>query len=353
MAFKGDVLLVYLPSQAPPQFLEGVRTKFPHLEVRWIQTPVDKGQLLAPDHLTAEQWAGVTMMCIYHVPKPEVIPDVWFFQAASAGTDTWAKHPKYLDPDVIFSNASGCQPPQIAEWVIGTWLSHEHHFQVYAEQQKQELWRPRLEMQVNVSTGRRMGILGYGAIGREIARLGQALGMEVYAYTRRERSTPESRRDETYFVPGTGDPDGLIPAKWFSGASRDDINNFLSQDLDLLVVSLPLTDDTRGLFGTEQFQILSRNKNKTFLSNIARGAIVNNDALVNALETGLIRGAAIDVADPEPLPKGNPLWKAPNLFITPHIAWQSSKYWDNLSDLLLKNLERLANGQTVINPDNR
>lgn len=110
MAFKGDVLLVYLPNPAPPQFLERVGAKFPHLQLRWIETPVEGGHLLPPSHLTAEQWAGVTMMCIYNVPNPEVIPDVWFFQTASAGTDAWVNHPKYLDPDVIFSNASGCQP---------------------------------------------------------------------------------------------------------------------------------------------------------------------------------------------------------------------------------------------------
>ena len=193
------------------------------------------------------------------------------------------------------------------------------------------------------------GILGYGGIGRQCARIGQALGMEVYAYTLRERKTPESRKDLTYCVPGTGDLDGLIPTKWFFGSSREDVNHFLAQDLDLLVVSLPLNDATRGLIGPEQFQIMS--KKKTFLSNIARGAIVNTDALVDALEAGHIRGAALDVTEPEPLPKGHPLWKAPNVFITPHVAWQSSKYWDNLADLLLKNLERLANGQNVINPE--
>ncbi|KAM5346806.1 hypothetical protein ACJ41O_009811 [Fusarium nematophilum] len=353
MALKGDVLLIYLPSPAPPSFLDAVRTRFPELEVRWHQTPVENFKLLPPDHLPPEAWEGVTMMCIYHVPRPELIPNVRFFQVASAGLDLWAGHPKYLDPDVIFCNASGCQPPQIAEWVIGAYLSHQHHFHVYAEQQKQQLWRPRLELGMEVSTGRRMGVLGYGGIGRQCARLGQALGMEVYAYTLRERPTPESRRDETYCVPGTGDPDGLIPTEWFSGGSREDVNRFLAQDLDLLVVSLPLSDSTRGLLGAEQFQVLSNNRKKTFVCNIARGSIIDTDALVRALEGGLIQGAAVDVTEPEPLPEGHPLWKAPNFFLTPHVAWQSSKYWDNLSGLLLENLERLAAGGPVVNLDKK
>ncbi|CAM1501823.1 Fc.00g038070.m01.CDS01 [Cosmosporella sp. VM-42] len=351
MSFKNEKLLVYVPAPTPVAWLERVKARFPELTVVWAETPVDNGQLIAPDHLPAEVWDGVTMVCMYHVPKVELVPKARFFQLASAGSDFWHKYPKYLDPEVIFANASGCQPPQIAEWVIGTYLSHEHHFLVYADQQKEEYWRPRLEMDVEVSNGRRMGILGYGGIGRQCARIGQALGMEVYAYTLRERKTAESRKDTTYCVPGTGDSDGLIPAKWFSGSSKDDVNNFLAQDLDLLVVSLPLNDATRGLIGPEQFQIMS--KKKAFLSNIARGSIVDTDALVDALNSGHIRGAALDVTEPEPLPKGHPLWKAPNVFITPHIAWQSSKYWDNLADLLFKNLEKLAGGRQVINPEVR
>lgn len=195
------------------------------------------------------------------------------------------------------------------------------------------------------------GILGYGPIGRQCARLGQALGMDVFAYTLNPRPTSFSRVDITYHVPDTGDPDGLIPRRWFSGGSREDINNFLSKDLDLLIVSLPLNDATRGLIGKEQFDIMS--KRKTFVSNIARGAIINTDALVEALNEGKIRGAALDVTEPEPLPKGHPLWKAPNVFITPHIAWMSNKYWENVTDLLLRNLDRIANGEQVLNPEMR
>ncbi|KAJ4133017.1 hypothetical protein NW754_015828 [Fusarium falciforme] len=353
MTLKGDVLLVYLPSPAPEPFLAQARERFPELEVRWFEAPIVNFQLLPPDHLPDEAWEGVTMLCIYHQPDPAKVPRARFFQAASAGLDMWAGYPKFRDPEVQFANASGCQPPQIAEWVIGAYLSHQHHFHVYAEQQKQQLWRPRLELGMQVSTGRRMGILGYGGIGRQCARLGQALGMEVYAYTLRERPTAESRRDETYCVPGTGDPEGVIPSKWFSGGTSQDVDHFLEQDLDLLVVSLPLGDATRGLLGAEQFKVLGKNHGKTFVCNIARGPIIDTDALVNALENGLIQGAAVDVTDPEPLPEGHALWKAPNFFLTPHISWQSSKYWDNLSGLLLENLDRLATGRPLLNVEKR
>jgi phosphoglycerate dehydrogenase-like enzyme len=144
------------------------------------------------------------------------------------------------------------------------------------------------------------------------------MGMEVYAYTRTEKSTVESRKDDSYCVPGPGDPYGLIPAKWFHGGSQDDVDKFIDQELDILVVSLPLTDSTRGIISRKQFEIMR--KKKTFLSNVARGGHVNQEALIQALEEGLIRGAALDVADPEPLPSDHPLWKAPNLLITPSVS---------------------------------
>ncbi|KAM0543388.1 hypothetical protein ACHAPJ_012347 [Fusarium lateritium] len=176
--------------------------------------------------------------------------------------------------------------------------------------------------------------------------------MEVYAYTHHERSTPESRRIKMYPIPGIGVPDGITLSKWFSGATKEDINNFLSQQLDLLVISLPLSGSTQGLLGAEQFQVLGKNHKKTFISNIARGPIIDMDALVHALENGLIRGAALDVTSLEPLPRGHPLWRAPNCVVTPHISWLSAKYLDVLVGLLVENLERLANGEPVVNLSN-
>lgn len=191
------------------------------------------------------------------------------------------------------------------------------------------------------------GILGYGSIGRQIARVAAALGTEVYAFTARERPTSASRRDDGYSTHGLGDPEGTIPAKWFYGTTKEAVNEFLSQDLDILVISMPLTKSSYRLIGPEQFAILS--KRRTFVSNIARGPIVDTDALIEALEKGQIKGAALDVTDPEPLPEGHPLWKAPNLLITPHVSWHSSTHWDRVFDVLAENLENLASHKPLVN----
>lgn len=226
-----------------------------------------------------------------------------------------------------------------------------HRLLAYAAEQAKSKWTRLPPQGVTDVPGMRMGILGYGSIGRQCARLAQALGMEVYAYTRSEKATPESRLDDSYCVPGTGDPEGLIPAKWFHGSSREAVNDFLSQDLDILVLSLPLTDATRYILSHQQFDILA--KRKTFVSNIARGAHIDTDALLEALESGKIRGAALDVTDPEPLPDGHPLWRAENCFITPHVSWQTPRLFDRIKDMLEQNLGRFAEGKGMINAVDR
>ncbi|EPE06624.1 2-hydroxyacid dehydrogenase [Ophiostoma piceae UAMH 11346] len=131
----------------------------------------------------------------------------------------------------------------------------------------------------------RMGILGYGSIGRQCARLASAPGMEVYAYTHGERATTESRREDAKqrsSISGTGDLDGILPAKWFHGSSQDSVNDFLGQGLDVLVISLPLTPGTQKLISSGQFSILS--KKRTFVINVARGRHVDTQALITALE---------------------------------------------------------------------
>jgi len=225
-----------------------------------------------------------------------------------------------------------------------------HHLVAYADMQKQKKFSPTT-LFAQDSPGLRMGILGYGAIGRQVAKVAQSLGMEVYAYTRSEKSTPESRKDDSYCVPGTGDPNGLVPAKWFHGASKAAVNNFLAQDLDILVLSLPLTEATTHIISREQLDILS--VKKTFVSNISRGKHIDTDALLDALNEGKIRGAALDVSDPEPLPDDHPIFSAPNVFVTPHISWQTPQLFPRVLEILERNLESLGAGKPLINVMNR
>ncbi|KAI0124192.1 D-isomer specific 2-hydroxyacid dehydrogenase [Xylariales sp. AK1849] len=346
-----DKMLVFIPEDPHHEWISKIKSTYPGFEIRWVNSIKPDGSLTAYEELDDEVWDGLTILVAYVPPPAKLLSKVRFVQLTSAGADKWTQHDTYKDDKVIFCTTNGIHPPQIAEWVIGAWLSHQHHFSRYEQQMKRGFWEPLYTSRVEDSTGARMGILGYGAIGRQCARVANAMGMEIYAYTRTEKDTPESRKDDSYCVPGTGDPDGLIPAKWFHGAYRDDIDKFLHQDLDILVVSLPLTESTHGLISYEQFEILS--KKKTFLCNIARGGHINQEALIQALELGLIRGAALDVTDPEPLNSDHPLWKTPNVLITPHVSWLSNHYWDRIMDILEINLGKLSTGERLINVVNR
>ena len=254
-------------------------------------------------------------------------------------------HPIYTSSSVILTSSTGIHGPQIAEWAIMNMLVARHHYNQTYEWQKAHHWGSSATISksgMSDHVGERIGILGYGSIGRQVARVASAMGMDVLAYTATARTTPESRQDRAPQVPGTGDPDGTIPSAWYSGTSAPDLHTFLAQKLDYLLISVPLTPATHGLISDTELDVLARNPNGgTFVLNISRGPTVDTPALLHALNSERIRGAAVDVTDPEPLPADHPLWDAKNVIITPHLAGSSGAYMDRCLGLVFKgNLER-------------
>ena len=170
------------------------------------------------------------------------------------------------------------------------------------------------------------------------------MGMEVYAYTNRPRPTPESRRDHSWHTPVLGDPEGTLPTRWFSGTTPCALRSSLSSRLGLLPVAAPPTPETHGMLGAEQFKLLAGRK--TYVTNIGRGPTIVTDDLVKALDEGWVRGAALEVTDPEPLPKDHPLWGKENVIITPQVSSQSQSYMTRILQILDANLEKLSEGRT-------
>ncbi|KAF3771303.1 hypothetical protein M406DRAFT_240378, partial [Cryphonectria parasitica EP155] len=300
------------------------------------------------------EWKDVTILLTGYsrefLPEKDDVPKLQYVQLSSAGANAIVSDPLYTDTDVAFCTANGVHGPQISEWIIATFLSFQHHIPAYLHKQKQGKWIRGTEPIVD-AVQQRVGILGYGSIGRQTARVAKAMGMDVYAYTLHERKTPESKKDNSYTPPGLGDPDGALPSKWFYGESTEELHEFLGSGLDLLVVALPLTPKTTGLIGTPEFKVLSAKK--TFVSNIARGPIIKTDDLIEALEGEVIRGAALDVTDPEPLPNGHPLWSAKNVLVTPHVSGASTHYFDRVWGIVKLNLEQLSQGKELTNKVNR
>lgn len=150
-----------------------------------------------------------------------------------------------------------------------------------------------------------------------------------------------------------------MPRAWYSGTTKASLHTFLSSGLDALIIALPLTPATRHLFSTEEFEILSKSnppadqpnkKSKScFLINIARGGLVDQPALVQALNDEVLAGAALDVTDPEPLPEDSPLWSAKNAIVTPHVSGLGKEYGDRAYDLFITNWERRERGERMFN----
>ncbi|KAL6921051.1 hypothetical protein FSST1_005077 [Fusarium sambucinum] len=356
-SLKGHKAIILLNTESPKTQVEAIQKRFPDLT---IKTFIEKkhNEPLEPE-FDEKEWKDTTIILtavatVHLLPKPEQVPHLQYIQLTSAGVDHLTKNPLFAETKIPICTANGVHGPQIAEWVIGTYLSHRLRLKEYSKLQDQGQWhRLNNDPEDAIDTaGKRIGILGYGSIGRQTARLSKALGLDVHAYTLHPRNTPESRRDDSYTPPGLGDPEGEFPSKWFSGGSKEDVRAFLDSGLDIVVIALPLTEKTRDLISKPEFDILA--KKRTFVVNIARGPIVNTKDIIEALNSEKIVGAALDVTDPEPLPENHPLWSAKNVIITPHISANSSFYYKRLFDIFGLNLERLGAGQSdLINKVNR
>ncbi|KXG52100.1 D-isomer specific 2-hydroxyacid dehydrogenase, NAD-binding [Penicillium griseofulvum] len=342
------VLVVFY--QAMPEELEDViRQKFSDAEVTIHQS---QGGVPVPPELYQTATVLVTFT---DLPDLKDSKNLKLIHTFSAGVDHLLKHPILQESNIPITTSSGIHGPPIAEWTVMNWLVTSRKHSLSYEAQKLHVWEDKAPYTKGIhdQVGKKVGILGYGSIGRQIARVSKALGMTVYAYTATPRQTPESRRDTGYIVPGTGDPDGSIPTSWHHGTDRESIHSFLALGLDHLVISLPLTPQTTRLLGAEEFAILSDNSHhhasKPYVTNISRGKVIDQKALVDALNSGILGGAALDVTDPEPLPKDDPLWDAANVQISPHVSGLGMEYLSRSLDILQVNLGRIARGEPLIN----
>ena len=205
--------------------------------------------------------------------------------------------------------------------------------------QEQARWErgERFEQELR---GRVVGLWGYGGIGRETARLAKAFGMTVHVMTR----SGVKPRHNIFAQAGTGDPEGVLPDRVFvAGQERE----FLS-GLDFLVLALPRTRESNGMVGEEEFKALPRT---AFVLNPARGPIIQEPALLQALNEGWIAGVALDTHFAYPLPAEHPLWRFPNVILTPHISGAdlSRNFPGRMAELFIENVRRYVEGRPLLN----
>jgi phosphoglycerate dehydrogenase-like enzyme len=186
--------------------------------------------------------------------------------------------------------------------------------------------------------GSTVGIVGYGSIGREIARLLHPFGVTVLA-TKRDVMHPE---DSGYTAEGLGDPKGNRFTRLYPAQA---LKSMLKQ-CDFVVVCVPYTDETHNMIREDE---LAAMKQGSYLINIGRGGVVDQVALLDVLQDHHLAGAALDVFSEEPLPSNNPLWRIPNVIITPHIGGISDFYKDRAAVLFSENLKRYLEGLPLYN----
>jgi phosphoglycerate dehydrogenase-like enzyme len=238
-----------------------------------------------------------------------------WLQVMGAGVD-WALVPE-LPPHVQITRAPGVFGPWMAEYVVAWCLWVTQRLKPYRDAQRQRRWDDHVLP--DRLGGKTLTIVGLGDIGRDIARAARGLGMRVLGVSRRGRPVREATK--------------MYPVAAMARALRE---------ADFVVLLLPLTPETRGIIGAEA---LAAMKPIAWLINIARGAVVNESALMEALEQKRIAGAVLDVFDREPLPPSHPLWRMDNVVVTPHISGPSTA--DALTPVFNDNLARYLAGRPL------
>jgi phosphoglycerate dehydrogenase-like enzyme len=288
-------------------YADALRERLPDHAVRLAGTPTGERELVADcavvtgmgldedllAHADAMRWFACAYAGVGHLPLAELD-----------------------ERGVTVTNAAGVHGPNVAEHVLGAVLSMVHRFGEARRRQDRREWR---HFQAGELHGSTVTVVGVGAIGEAVLERLAGFGVETIGV----RYTPSkgSPADETV------------------GLTDDDALHGALARTDHLVLACPLTDETRGLVGAEELETLPPDAT---LVNVARGSVVDTEALVGALRSNQLAGAALDVTDPEPLPAEHPLWTFGNVLVTPHNAGHTPQYYERLADIVAGNVEQVA-----------
>lgn len=315
-----------LDAEIRPETIERLRALSPRLEVVDMSgdSAFDVRTLADPD---------VEVVVSYRAPSDlSKVPSLRWLQVRSAGVNHMAADPPWRK-GLTVTNSKGVYAIPIGEYVTGMVLRINQPA-AWGTDQAAHVWPPD-EPLISIIRGRTAVIAGYGSIGREVARQLAALGMRIIAV----KARPDVLHDSSYRIPGTGDPDGSIPERI---VGMDGIVE-ATRDADVLVVTMPLTDTSRGIVGREVIAALPPT---AWLINVSRGALVDETALLEALRSGQIAGAVLDVFAQEPLPPDSPWWDAPHVIVTPHASGVTLQFFD---DLVVENVRRYLVGEPLLN----
>jgi D-2-hydroxyacid dehydrogenase (NADP+) len=305
--------------RAHPILPETIRHRWPEMRVVHL-----------PDYERLPQELPDTDIFIGAMLRPEqfkLANNLKWIHSTAAGVSQ-LMYPELRNSGVMLTNPSGIFSPPMAEHAMGLMIALARNFPDSVRYQGRAQWaQNEVSSQPGPLTelnGQLLLIVGYGSIGRELARRARAFDMRVWGVTR------------------SGKGDATHAEKILPVAQLDDA---LSQ-ADYIAIAAPDTHETQHLIGASQ---IAKMKHGARLINVGRGSLLDEAALIRALKTGALSGAALDVTATEPLPADSPLWKAPNLFITPHTSGVSDRLWQKETNLLMDLLERWFAGRDLFN----
>ena len=297
------------------RFVDGFRREFPQVEF----VIADTAEKIAAQAADAEAAFGPM-----NSSQLQAAPNLRWIQSPSAGVEWMRNAPELAERDITVCNTRGAHAATIAEHTMGMLVFLTRGFgPLHKAQQRREWGVPEGTRLVGL-VGLKMGIVGLGNIGRQIAKRAAAFEMDVIAVDVNPMEKPDYVSDLQLM-------DGM-PA--------------LLRESDVVVVTVPITAETRGMIGPDELALLQP---EAFFIVISRGGIIHEPTLIRMLEEGKLAGAALDVAATEPLPADDPLWDAPNLFITPHSSPSSVQTSANVASILKNNLTRFLNGEPLQN----
>jgi len=292
-------------------YADALRERLPDVEVLRARTPGEEREFIVDAAVVTG--VGIDGGLLGRAERLEL------FACAFSGTEHLPLD-ELADRDVAVTNASGIHAPGIAEQVVANLLVFARRLDEGWRRKRRREWR---YFQSGEFKGSTVTVVGLGSIGEAVVQRLAGFDVETIG----ARYTPEKG----------GPTDEVI------GFETEAIHDALARS-DAVVLACPLTDETRGLLGAEEFATMSPD---CVVVNVARGGLVETDALVEALKRESIGGAALDVTDPEPLPESHPLWTLENCHLTPHTGGYTPEHWPRLADIVAENVRALESGAPV------
>ncbi|WP_137290354.1 D-2-hydroxyacid dehydrogenase [Natronorubrum halophilum] len=313
-----DVLVLRSDTHGLParEYADLLDEQLPDHDVRLARTPSEERELI--EHATVVSGVDIDEELLKHAE------DLQLFAGVAAGYNHLPLE-TLREMDVAVTNASGIHAPNIAEQVVGYVLTFSRRLQEGQRRKNRREWR---HYQGDELMGSTVTVVGLGAIGTAVVERLSGFDVDTIGI----RYTPEKG----------GPTDEVV------GFEREAVHDALART-EYLIIAAPLTETTRELLSSSEFETLPPNAK---VINVGRGRIIDTDALVSAIQTNQIDGAALDVTDPEPLPADHPLWRFENVIITPHNAGHSPKHWDRLATIVADNVAELSRTGDVENLTN-